>query len=66
MISLPLEYQLQVMRLKMYLKDNPEKAADLAIEHYEDFLALSIKHNKLKSELLLELKTSTDNNQPLF
>lgn len=51
MISLPLESELQVVRLKLYLEKNPEEAAQLALQHYEDFLALAIEHRKLKSQL---------------
>ena len=51
MISLPLETELQVVRLKLYLEKNPEEAAQLALQHYEDFLALAIEHRKLKSQL---------------
>ena len=51
MIYLPLESELLVVRLKLYLEKNPEKAVELAIEHYEDFLALTIEHKKLKAEL---------------
>ena len=51
MISLPLEYELQVVRLKRYLDKYPETASELAIQHYEDFLALAIEHRKLKAQL---------------
>lgn len=51
MIPLPLEAELQVVRLKMYLEKNPQEAMELAIQHYEDFLALSVKYKKLKSKL---------------
>ncbi len=51
MISLPLESELQVVRLKMYLDKNPEEAVELALQHYEDFLALAIKFRKLQSKL---------------
>lgn len=51
MISLPLESELQVVRLKLYLEKNPEEATDLALQHYEDFLALAIEYKKLKSKL---------------
>ena len=51
MISLPLESELQVVRLKLYLEKNPEEATNLALQHYEDFLALAIEHRKLKSQL---------------
>ena len=37
MISLPIESELQVVRLKMYLEKNPQEAKDLALQHYEDF-----------------------------
>ena len=53
MIPLPLEFELLVVRLKLYLKKHPEKAAEIAIQNYEDFLALSIEHNKVKTELSL-------------
>jgi hypothetical protein len=51
MISLPLESELQVVRLKMYLDRNPQEANELALQHYEDFLALAIKYKKLQSQL---------------
>ncbi|MGB5636521.1 MAG: hypothetical protein WBM44_17580 [Waterburya sp.] len=51
MISLPLESELQVVRLKLYLDKNPEEATELALQHYEDFLALAIKYKKLESRL---------------
>ncbi len=51
MISLPLETELQVVRLKLYLEKNPQEATQLALQHYEDFLALAIEHKKLKSQL---------------
>lgn len=50
MISLPLESELQVVRLKMYLEKNPQEAIELALQHYEDFLALALEHRKLKAE----------------
>ena len=51
MIPLPLESELQVVRLKMYLDKNPQEATELAVQHYEDFLALSAKYRQLKSKL---------------
>lgn len=51
MIPLPLESELQVVRLKRYLDKYPEAANELAIQHYEDFLALAIEYKKLKAEL---------------
>ena len=51
MLSLPLELELQVVRLKLYLEKNPEEATELALQHYEDFLALAIKYKKLQSQL---------------
>ena len=51
MISLPLESELQVVRLKMYLDKNPQEATELAIQHYEDFLLLAAKYKKLQNEL---------------
>lgn len=52
MISLPLESELQVVRLKLYLDKNPQEATELALQHYEDFLALAIRYKKLKSQLI--------------
>ena len=60
MIYLPLESELLVARLKFYLENNPERAVELAIEHYEDFLALTIEHKKLKAELI-SISTSRAN-----
>ena len=51
MINLSLESEFLVARLKLYLEKHPERAVELAIEHYEDFLALTIEHKKLKVEL---------------
>jgi hypothetical protein len=51
MISLPLESELQVVRLKMYLDRNPQEATELALQHYEDFLALALKYKNLQSKL---------------
>lgn len=51
MISLPLESELQVVRLKLYLEKNPEEAMEMALQHYEDFLALAAKYKKLQSKL---------------
>ncbi len=53
MISLPLEFEFLVVRLKLYLEKHPEKAVEIAIQNYEDFLALSIEHNKVKTKLSL-------------
>ena len=53
MTFLPLESELQVVRLKRYLDKHPETATELAVQHYEDFLALVIEHRKLKDELKL-------------
>lgn len=51
MITLPLESELQVVRLKLYLDKNPQEARELALQHYEDFLALAIRYKKLESQL---------------
>ena len=51
MISLPLESELQVVRLKLYLEKNPQEATELALQHYEDFLALAAKYKQLKTKL---------------
>ena len=51
MTSLPLESELQVVRLKRYLKKYPETAMELAVQHYEDFLALAIENKKLRAKL---------------
>lgn len=51
MISLPLESELQVVRLKMYLDKNPQEAIELAVQHYEDFLILAAKYKKLQNQL---------------
>ena len=57
MISLPLESELQVVRLKRYLDKYPDTAMELAVQHYEDFLALAIEHRKLKAQLKSETVT---------
>ena len=57
MISLPLESELQVVRLKRYLDKYPDTAMELAVQHYEDFLALAIEHRKLKAQLKAEVVT---------
>jgi len=51
MISLPLESELQVVRLKMYLDNNPQEATELAVQHYEDFLVLAAKYKNLQNKL---------------
>ena len=53
MISLPLESEFQVIRLKKHLEKYPEEATELAIQYYEDFLALAIEQRKLKEKLSL-------------
>ncbi|MGD1917826.1 MAG: hypothetical protein ACFCAD_02415 [Pleurocapsa sp.] len=51
-IPLPIESQFEVTKLKLYLQQNPENSFQLAIEHYEDFLALSDKYNRLQKDYL--------------
>ena len=61
MISLPLESELQVVRLKRYLDKYPETAIELAIQHYEDFLALAIEHRQLQAELKIAAVNTAKN-----
>lgn len=51
-----LEIELELERLKRYLKSNPQQAVILAMNHFEDFLNLS-RENKIlerKYQSLLE------------
>lgn len=55
--SLPLESQLEVCKLKLYLQQHPEDAYQLAIDHFIDFLALVHEYKKLQAKHdLLELQ----------
>lgn len=45
---LSLESQFEVKRLKLYLEQNPEKAQDLAISYFEDYLELVQEYKKLE------------------
>lgn len=47
-IPLPIESQFEVIKLKLYLEQNPENSFQLAIENYEDFLALNHEYKKLQ------------------
>ena len=48
-IPLPIESQFEVTKLKLYLQQNPEDSFRLAIENYEDFLALAHEYRKLQA-----------------
>lgn len=48
--TLSLESQFEVERLKRYLKENPEKGIELAIEHFEDYLFVVQEYKKLKEK----------------
>lgn len=48
--SLPLESQLEVERLKIYLKKYPQQAFELAISHFEDYLELVWEYKKLEKQ----------------
>ena len=50
MISLPFEYQEIRAKLNQYLLSNPVDAIELAIAHFEDYLALTIKYKELQSQ----------------
>ena len=39
------------MRLKRYLRDNPQEANRLAITHFEDYLELASEYKKLEKQL---------------
>ena len=45
-----LELELSVERLKRYLQQHPEKAAELAVSYFEDFSVLAIEHKKLEAD----------------
>ena len=47
---LPLESEFEVKRLKIYLEQNPEKAHELAITYFEDYLELVQEYKKLEAE----------------
>ncbi len=47
---LSLESQFEVKRLKLYLEQNPEKAQELAITYFEDYLELIQEYKKLKAQ----------------
>ena len=48
--SLSLESQFAVKRLKLYLDQNPEKAIELAISYFEDYLELIEYCKKLEAQ----------------
>ncbi|MEL7008098.1 MAG: hypothetical protein AAFR62_01130 [Cyanobacteria bacterium J06629_2] len=48
--TLPIEPQFEVIKLKLYLEQNPEHSLQLAIENYEDFLALVYEYKKLQKD----------------
>ena len=48
--SLSLESQLEVERLKIYLKKYPQQAFELAISHFEDYLELVWEYKKLEKQ----------------
>ena len=47
---LPLESKFEVTKLKLYLQQHPEDSYQLAIDHFEDFLALVREYKKLQAE----------------
>ena len=49
MKPLPLEHQLPVERLKRFLQKNPDQAKELAVNYFEDFLALANDCKKLQA-----------------
>ena len=67
-----LELELSVERLKRYLQQHPEKAAELALSYFEDFSVLAIEHKRLEQshEALqienLHLKSSVNHQSPLL
>lgn len=50
MESINLELEFSVERLKRYLAENPTKAAELAIAHYEDFSVLALEYKQLQQK----------------
>jgi len=50
MKPLPLEHQLPVERLKRFLQKNPDQARELAVNYFEDFLALANDCKKLQAD----------------
>ena len=47
---LPLESEFEVKRLELYLDQNPEKAQELAIIYFEDYLELVQEYKKLEQQ----------------
>lgn len=47
---LTLESKFEVTKLKLYLQQHPEDSYQLAIDHFEDFLALVQEYKKLQAE----------------
>jgi len=60
MLSLPLEFQPKRRKLEQHLLDNPQDATKLAIAHFEDFLALTIKFKDLQSQVKEQSAFSSD------
>ena len=50
MESINLELEFSVERLKRYLAENPDKAAELAVTYFEDFSVLAIEHKQLERD----------------
>ena len=48
-----LELELSVERLRRYLQQHPEKAAELALAYFEDFSVLAIEHKRLEADFRL-------------
>ena len=69
--SLPLEkefkVQLEVQKLDFYLRNNPEKAHEQALNYCEDFLTLAQQYKTLEAELkALKEKQSSPPSLPPF
>ena len=53
--SLSLESQFEVKRLKLHLEKYPQKAIELAISHFEDYLELVQEYKKLEQQKSVSL-----------
>ena len=68
--SLPLEkqfqVQLEVQKLDIYLRENPEQAHEQALNYCEDFLTLAQQYNLLEAELKALKEQSSRPSLPPF
>ena len=50
MTTLSLHSQFDIIRLKLYLRNHPEKAQELAVGHYQDYLEVVARYKQLLEE----------------